>query len=102
MMVWSAAITLGVTMSRKMCLLAALTALLSLAAYAQVTETRVLLLPQDIVFSSPTVVLYGDPMKPGMYVSRSKIAAGTKVMPHWHAEERTVVILSGTFYYGLG
>jgi quercetin dioxygenase-like cupin family protein len=94
--------SLGVTMSRKSFSLAVLTALLSLAAYAQVSETRVLRLPQDIVFSTPNVVLYGDPTKSGMYVTRSKITAGTKIMPHWHAEERTVVILSGTLYYGLG
>jgi len=37
-----------------------------------------------------------------MYVSRAKVAVGTKIMPHWHAEERTVVILLGTLYYGLG
>ena len=92
----------GEAMSRKSCSLAALTVLFSLGAYAQVTETRVLRLPQDIFFSGPTVVLYGDPTKSGMYVSRGKIGVGTKVMPHWHHEERTVVILSGTLHYGLG
>jgi quercetin dioxygenase-like cupin family protein len=76
---------------------------LSLAAYAQVTETRVLRLPQDIILSAPgTVDLYGDATKLGMYVSRTKIVAGRQVMPHWHSEERTAVILSGTLYYGLG
>jgi hypothetical protein len=38
-----------------------------------------------------------------MYVSRSKIAADTRIMPHWHTDlERTGIILSGTLYYGLG
>ena len=37
-----------------------------------------------------------------MYVNRVKFPAGFKVMPHWHAEERTVAVLEGTFYMGLG
>jgi hypothetical protein len=47
---------------------------LSVLAYAQDTSTGVLKLPQDIEFKSPltsspqTVVLYGDPTKPGVFV----------------------------------
>jgi quercetin dioxygenase-like cupin family protein len=52
--------------------------------------------------SNETAVLYGDPTKSGTYVYRSKFAPGSKNMPHWHPEERTVAILSGTLYYGLG
>jgi quercetin dioxygenase-like cupin family protein len=37
-----------------------------------------------------------------MYVYRTKLAPGSKNVPHWHPEERTVAILSGTLYYGLG
>ena len=37
-----------------------------------------------------------------MYVYRVKLALGSKNVPHWYPEERTVVILSGTLYYGLG
>jgi quercetin dioxygenase-like cupin family protein len=78
----------------------------SLAASAQNIETRVLRLPQDIVFggagTAQTTVLYGDPKRSGMYVYRTKLAAGSKNVPHWHPEERTAVILSGTLYYGLG
>ncbi len=78
----------------------------SLAASVQNIEPRVLRLPQDIAFAGPgtaqTTVLYGDPKKPGMYVYRTKLALGSKNVPHWHPEERTVVILSGTLHYGLG
>src|SRR5436190_23222314 len=52
--------------------------------------------------SNETAVLYGDPTKSGTYVFRTKFAPGSKNMPHWHPEERTVAILSGTLYYGLG
>src|SRR5262245_53197670 len=78
---------------------------LSTMAYAQ----GVVKLPEDIVFSGPpsgppqTVVLYGDPAKSGIFVSRVRFSAGWKDMPHWHPDEtRTVVVLSGTFYFGSG
>jgi quercetin dioxygenase-like cupin family protein len=49
-----------------------------------------------------TIVLAGDPQKEGLYTMRVKIPAGTKLLPHWHPENRTAVILSGTFYYSYG
>src|SRR5262249_50293299 len=49
------------------------------------------------------VTLIGDPSKPGLYVDRIKFAAGTKVMPHWHPDPaRTVLVMSGTFYFAIG
>ena len=59
-------------------------------------------LPQDIEFKGPlsgppqTVVVYGAPTKPGVFVSRVKFSAGWKDPPHWHPDEvRTAVVLSG-------
>ena len=49
-----------------------------------------------------SIVLAGDPQKEGLYTMRVKIPAGTKLLPHWHPENRTAVILSGTFYYSYG
>ncbi len=50
-----------------------------------------------------TVVLFGDPAKPGVFVMRAKFAKGTKVMPSWRPDAwRTAVVLSGTYYYGVG
>ena len=90
--------------------LAFITVGLSAFAYAQNTGTSVLKLPQDIEFKGPLtggppefVLLYGDPTKPGaLYVSRVRFSAGSKEPPHWHPESRTVVVLSGTLYYGTG
>jgi quercetin dioxygenase-like cupin family protein len=78
-------------------------------AYAQQTQ-QVLKLPDQIEWKAPpmvggasTAILYGDPTKPGVYVTRTKFPAGLKVMPHTHPDEwRTVVVLSGTLYFGLG
>ena len=91
-------------------LLAFITVGLSALAYAQGTGTGVVKVPQDIEFKGPLigppqlVVLYGDPTKPGaFYVSRVRFSAGWKDPPHWHPDElRTVVVLSGTLYYGTG
>jgi hypothetical protein len=83
------------------------TALATVTAYAQ--STGVVKLPQDIEFKGPlsgppqTVVLYGDPTKPGVFVTRVKFSAGWKDQPHWHPDEvGTVAVLSGTFYFGSG
>ena len=47
--------------------------------------------------------LFGDPAKPGIFVQRVKFPAGIKVMPHFHPDEpRTIAVMSGTLYFGLG
>ena len=83
--------------------------LMSAPTYTQNANTSVVKLPQDIIFKGPssgppqTIVLYGDPKQPGVYVTRVKFSAGWKDMPHWHPDEvRTVAVLSGTFYFGSG
>jgi quercetin dioxygenase-like cupin family protein len=49
-----------------------------------------------------TSVLYGDPAKPGYYVMFYIIPDGLKLPPHFHPESRTVVVVTGKFYYGYG
>ena len=84
-------------------------AFLTLSGSAPVSaqETVVATLPQDMHFEGPAgavgiATLYGDPKKPGLLSERVRIPAGFKIMPHWHAETRTAVVLSGTFYYANG
>ena len=72
----------------------------STQAFAQ--DAVVATLPQDIHFEGPVgavgiAVLYGDPKKAGVFSERVRIPAGFKIMPHWHGETRTAVVLSGTF-----
>jgi quercetin dioxygenase-like cupin family protein len=75
---------------------------------ASANETTLLKLPQDIIYKNTglgieTSVLYGDPTKPGLYVVRLKLPAGSKVSPHIHPEEiRTMTVISGTLYFGFG
>src|SRR5437763_8262948 len=75
-------------------------------AYAQTAEIKT---PDQIEFKAPFrpggpagAVVYGDPTKPGLYVTRVKFAPGQKNIPHWHPDERTGVVLSGTYYFAYG
>src|SRR5437588_346796 len=82
----------------------------AVVAHAQIDAESVVKLPDQLEWSVPpsglgtsTAVLYGDPTKPGLYVSRVKIPAGFQLMPHTHPDEwRTAVVLSGTLFFGLG
>ncbi len=47
-------------------------------------------------------ILIGDPTKPGPYLIRVRLPAGTKMMPHKHPEDRIYTVLAGVFYIGLG
>ncbi len=52
--------------------------------------------------SARLAVLVGDPSQAGPYVTRVHIAAGTKLMPHKHPEDRIYTVMYGVFYIGLG
>jgi quercetin dioxygenase-like cupin family protein len=47
-------------------------------------------------------VLQGDPSKPGPFVMRLMVPAGYKIPPHWHTQDESLTVISGTFYFGMG
>ena len=47
-----------------------------------------------------TSVLAGDPTKPGPYTIRLWAPANTRIAAHSHRDERTAVVVSGTWYFG--
>ena len=49
-----------------------------------------------------SVVLYGDPSKPGPYAVLNRFAAGTFSRPHFHPNDRVIVVVSGTWWMGTG
>jgi quercetin dioxygenase-like cupin family protein len=49
-----------------------------------------------------SAVLYGNPGKPGLYVTRVKQPDDYKIQAHTHPEERVYTVMSGTFYIGFG
>lgn len=66
-------------------------------------------LPADLKWTDSTeypglksVVLYGDPNKPGPYAVRNRFAPGTMSRPHFHPNDRFILVLSGTWWVGTG
>jgi len=66
-------------------------------------------LPSDIAWvqrrTSPDVFyagIYSDPAKPGPYTFRVRAQAGHRLAPHTHPDERTVTVLFGTYWSGVG
>lgn len=49
-----------------------------------------------------SVVLYGDPTKPGLYAVRNRFSPGSFSRPHFHPNDRYVVVVSGTWWVGTG
>ena len=67
--------------------------------------------PQDIKWgpAPPSVpqgikiaVLHGDPSKSGPFVMRLNVPAGGKIPPHWHTQDESLTVISGSFYFGKG
>jgi quercetin dioxygenase-like cupin family protein len=44
----------------------------------------------------------GGEEKPGAYILRVRLAAGGRIPPHVHPDERSSTVLSGTIYVGFG
>ncbi len=49
-----------------------------------------------------TTVMLGDPTKPGLYTIRLSIPANTKIQAHTHRDDRSAIVMSGTWYFGYG
>jgi quercetin dioxygenase-like cupin family protein len=49
-----------------------------------------------------TTVLLGDPAKPGLYTIRLSIPANTTIQAHTHRDDRSAIVMSGTWYFGYG
>ena len=52
----------------------------------------------DVYFAA----IYGDPAQPGPYAFRVRAQAGHRLAAHTHADERTVTVLSGTYWTAVG
>jgi quercetin dioxygenase-like cupin family protein len=64
------------------------------------------LTPEQIPFKNPSgfeqTVLFGDPMKPGLYVVRVRFPPGIHSNPHYHSQDRHVTVIKGVWYMGTG
>lgn len=81
---------------------------------AQGTEQRVT--PAEVKWPAPaaggtgtsgvsgtqTVVLKGDPTKPGLYTLLLRVGPNTRIEAHAHPDDRVATVISGTWYFGYG
>lgn len=79
-----------------------------MAAAMRRPQAHAMIGPDGIKWAPPNngisaAVLSGSPNVEGApFVLRLKIAAGTRVPPHWHPVDEHLTVLSGTFYMGAG
>lgn len=76
---------------------------------AETNESVVSVTPAQVVWTDRPgfegvkfATIAGDPSKPGLYIIRVKFSPGRMTRPHWHPDDRHVVVLSGTWYMGEG
>jgi len=49
-----------------------------------------------------TVLLYGDPSKPGPYAFEIHVPANTRIQSHTHRDDRFATVISGSWFFGYG
>jgi quercetin dioxygenase-like cupin family protein len=49
-----------------------------------------------------TGAIFGDPTKPGIYVTRNRFAPGQGSHPHYHDQARYITVIKGTWWVSLG
>jgi hypothetical protein len=60
------------------------------------------LAPPSIPKGAKIAVLQGDPSKSGPFVMRLMVPAGYTIPPHWHTQDESLTVISGSFYFGKG
>ena len=67
------------------------------------------ILPERLTWVSPPTLpalrgawLVGSESQPGLYLLRVKLAAGGRIPPHTHPDDRWTTVLSGTVWVGFG
>jgi quercetin dioxygenase-like cupin family protein len=54
------------------------------------------------VSGTQTVILKGDPTKPGLYTMLLRVGPNTRIDAHSHPDDRVATVISGTWYFGYG
>jgi hypothetical protein len=72
-------------------------------AYARVLPADLKWAPLPVMpKGAQSVILHGNPGKPGLFTMRVKVPANYKVPVHAHPDERVRTIISGTYYSAVG
>ena len=71
--------------------------------FVRVTLESVQWKPSPLIKGVEIAIIEGDPAKPGAVdVQRVKFPPNFSVQPHFHPEDRFIVVLKGTWYTGTG
>ena len=100
----------GIPIGRTALAVAACAILTAAAAFAIAqdrTLQRTMMRPGDLQFTAKPNGTYqanvvGDVAKPGPYAARTRLPAGLRIPPHFHPEDRIVLVVSGTLYVSYG
>jgi quercetin dioxygenase-like cupin family protein len=67
-------------------------------------RTRTVFWVNTVGLAAPVLsaVLYGDPNQPGPYAVRNRFSPGTFSRPHFHPNDRFIIVVSGTWWVGTG
>jgi quercetin dioxygenase-like cupin family protein len=74
--------------------------------YSAPSEADFLIMPteklvwQDADAGAKLAVVFGDPSKPGLYVIRAYFPPGVMSSPHFHGEDRHVIVVQGIWNAG--
>lgn len=49
-----------------------------------------------------TVILKGDPAKPGLYTLMLRVAPNVRIQAHSHGDDRVATVIKGTWYFAYG
>ncbi len=49
-----------------------------------------------------SVILHGDPSRPGLYTMLLRVPPNTRIDAHSHPDDRVATVVSGTWYFGYG
>jgi len=80
--------------------------IIAFSGRAQTTAPKIVS-PDSVKWTSPPNIpglqaawLVGAQDRPGLYILRVKLKAGTIIPPHTHPDDRNTTVLSGTIYIG--
>ncbi len=59
-------------------------------------------IPWQVTPGLDTAYLYGNPSQPGFYVLMYRWKPGNSSHPHYHSQDRYIMVLSGTWWVGQG
>jgi hypothetical protein len=59
-------------------------------------------IPWEVTPGLDTAYIYGHPSKPGFYVLMYRWKPGNASHPHYHSQDRYIMVLSGTWWVGQG